>query len=185
MKKITLIRHAKVDINNNEKIDSTTLDTWVNTYDTAPIISDNLPTKETIALAQEADIVISSTLQRAIDSAKVLGVEVSEKNALFNEAAIPAINIPYLKFKPKTWLVILRLLLVFGLGKKDISLKASKNQAKQASDRLEALSKTENHVVLVGHGGMNWLIGKALQKNGWTREGKAEHGNWAATVFIK
>ena len=185
MKQIILIRHAKVDIDNTKKIDSQALQTWVNAYDTAPIESESLPTEKTIFLAQNADIVVTSTLRRAIDSAKVLGVEAHAKNPLFNEAAIPEIVIPYLKLKPKSWLVILRLMLLFGLGKKETSLKASKLQATQAAKELESLTHKYDKVALVGHGGMNWLIGKVLTQSGWVQEGKSGHDNWATTLFCK
>ena len=185
MKQITLIRHAKVDIDNSKKINSLLLKTWIDAYDTAPIHTESLPSKETVALVQNANVVLTSTLRRAIDSAKVLGVEVDEKNELFNEADIPEVNMPYVKLKPKSWLVILRLMLLFGLGKKDASLKASKKQAMLAVEHLLSLSEEHENIVLVGHGGMNWLIGKALVKKGWELEGKMSHENWGATILKK
>ena len=185
MKQIILIRHAKVDIDNTKKIDSLSLKKWVELYDSAPIVSESLPTEDTITLAQNADVVVTSTLRRAIDSAKVLGVEVHTQNALFNEAAIPEIVIPYLKLKPKSWLVILRLMLLLGLGKKETSLKASKVQAEKAAMQLETLIKEHDKVALVGHGGMNWLIGKALVQSGWVQEGKSGHNNWGTSLFCK
>ena len=183
MKKIILIRHAKVDIDNSKKVDSLALKKWVEQYDHAPILKESLPTGETITLVQNADVVLTSALSRAIDSAKVLGVEVSEENSLFNEAAVPNISVPYLKLRPKTWLVILRLMLFIGLGKKETSFKASKTQAKNAVLHLETLTKVHSIIALVGHGGMNWLIGKALAQRGWIQEGKSGHGNWGVTVF--
>ena len=183
MKQILLIRHAKVDIDNTKKIDVQSLKNWVESYDTAPIVADSLPPEQTVTLAKKADVMVTSTLRRAIDSAKVLGVEVHMQNVLFNEAAIPEIVIPYLKLKPKSWLVILRLMLLLGLGKKETSLKASKEQAKKAAIELETLAKEHNKVVLVGHGGMNWLIGKVLIKKGWKIENKVSHENWGVTIL--
>lgn len=181
MKQITLIRHAKVDSDNSKKIDSLSLKTWVKDYNSVPIHPESLPSKETIALVQSADVILTSTLRRAIDSASVLEVDVYEQNKLFNEAAIPVLNIPFLKLKPKSWLVLLRMMLLFGLGKKDTSLKASKRQAKEAAKKL--LGFPHNHVVLVGHGGMNWLIGKELVSEGWVLDGKVSHENWGVSVF--
>jgi len=185
MKQIILIRHAKVEIDNTIKIDAQALKKWVERYDRAPIEADSLPPEQTITLAKEADVVVSSTLRRAIDSAHLLGVKIEEHNALFNEAGIPEINIPWLKLKAKTWLVVLRLMLLFGLGKKDVSLKALKKQATFAAERLLLFSQEHDNVVLVGHGGMNWLIGQALMKKGWKPEGKAEHKNWGVSVLKK
>lgn len=185
MKQITLIRHAKVNIDNAKKINAYALQKWVKEYDVAPIHNKSLPSDATITLAKSADVVLTSSLKRAIDSASVLGLEVHEKNELFNEAAIPEVSIPYLKLKPKVWLVILRVLLILGLGKKNNSLKASKAQAKQAAQRLIAMSKEYKHVVLIGHGGMNWLMAKALLKEGWVLEGKGSYENWGVSVFRK
>ncbi len=183
MKQIILIRHAKVDIDNSKKIDSVSLKNWVETYDTANIHADSLPSEETIAMSKNADVVLTSLLKRAIDSAQVLDVAVYENNAIFNEALIPEVKIPFFKLKPKTWLVILRVLLLFGVGKKDASLQASKQQAKDASKRLLELTNEHDSVVLVGHGGMNWLIRKEFLKEGWSLEPNTSNKNWGMTVL--
>ena len=183
MKQIILIRHAKVDIDNSQKMGSLELSHWVDTYDIAPIDTNSLPSEQTKVLVQSADVVLTSTLRRAIDSAGVLDAEVHEKNSFFNEAGIPEVKFPFIKLKPKSWLVILRVLLLLGLGKKDTSLKASKAQAEMAAKRLLALSLEHDNVALIGHGGMNWLIRKVLMKEGWVLEGKPSNANWGVTVL--
>jgi len=183
MKQITLIRHAKVDMDNTQKMDAASLKNWVKAYDMANIHTDSFPTQETITVAKSADIILTSSLRRTVESAKVLGVDIYESIAVFNEAKIPDVNIPFVKFKPKTWLVILRVLLLFGLGKKDASLCVSKQQAKDASKRLLELSSKHDSVVLVGHGGMNWLLRKELMKEGWCLEPKPSNKNWGVTTL--
>ena len=183
MKQIILIRHAKVDIDNSQKIASTLLKNWVEAYDMADICSESKPTQVSIDVVNSADVVITSSLRRAIDSAKVLGADIYESNAIFNEALIPDVHIPFVKFKPKKWLVILRVLAFFGMGTKDTLLKASKLQAKEASLRLLELADEHESIVLVGHGGMNWLIHKVLMKEGWTLESNASNANWGVTVL--
>jgi broad specificity phosphatase PhoE len=183
MKQIILIRHAKVDIDHSEKINADSLKIWVELYDTANIVTDSLPAQETINVAKSADVLVTSSLRRTIDSAKVLGVDIYESNAVFNEALISEVNIPFLKLKPKSWLALLRVLFLLGLGKKDASLKASKLQAKKAIERLLELSDGHESVVLVGHGGMNWFIRKALMKEGWSLDPKVSSKNWGMTVL--
>ena len=185
MKQILLIRHGKVDIDDTLKLDAQRLKKWVEMYDKAPIASDSLPEDKTVMAAKDADVVVTSTLRRTIDSAALLGVEIKYKSMLFNEVSIPEVNLPWLKLKAKTWLVLLRLMMLFGFGKKDTSLKISKLKAKKAAAYLNRLSKADEKVALVGHGGMNWLIGKALVKKGWKLEGKVSHENWAVTVLQK
>lgn len=183
MKQIILLRHAKVEIDNSETIASVSLKKWVEVYDAAEIDANSKPSPSVHDMVQNADLLVTSTLRRAIDSATLLDRAIDESNALFNEAKVPEANIPFFKLKPKTWLGILRLLLLLGLGKKDTSLKASKKQAKEASLRLLKLSEKYDSVVVVGHGGMNWLIRKMLMKKGWVSEGKGSHENWGVTVL--
>jgi len=183
MKQIIFIRHAKVDSENSKKIDAVSLKHWVDQYDNAAICADSLATQETKDVVSQADIILTSTLQRTIDTAKVLGTAIYESNALFNEVAIPNITIPFFKFKPKSWLVIIRVLSLLGFGKAGASLKASKLQANEGSKRLMELSKEHDTVVLVGHGGMNWLLRKVLVKEGWTLEADPSSKNWGMTVL--
>ena len=183
MKQIILIRHAKVDIDHSQAIDASSLKNWVDGYDVAAIHFDSKPTQNTRAITGGVGVLVTSSLKRTIDSAKVLDVDIYESSAIFNEAQIPNVNIPFLKLKPKTWLVVLRVLLLFGLGKKDASLKASKLQAEEAAERLLELSSEFESVVLVGHGGMNWLIRKILFKKGWSIIGKPSNKNWGMTTL--
>lgn len=185
MKQIILIRHAKVDIENTTKIVASALKEWVEMYDVAEIHPDSNPSQETIDMVQHADLVVTSTLKRAINSVKVLGVDIYEQNTVFNEAKIPDIGIPLLKFKPKRWLAIFRVLSLFGLGKKGTSLKASKQQAKEASQRLLELAEKHESIILVGHGGMNWLLRKELLRQGWKLESNPSNKNWGMTVLRK
>ncbi len=182
-KQIILIRHAKVDIENSKKIDAVSLQNWVEQYDSSEIYADSLPTQNTTEVVNQADILVTSTLQRTIDSAKILGRDIYESNALFNEADIPDITIPFFKFRPKSWLVIVRVLSLLGFGKAGVSLKASKLQAKEGSQRLLELSKEHDSVVLVGHGGMNWLLRKALVEDGWILQADPSSKNWGVTVL--
>lgn len=178
MKTITLIRHARVDIDAKEKINAKELKNWVEQYNSAPIAADSKPSEGCILRAQKADVVATSALRRAIDSAHTLGLKIDFKSSLFNEADIPEINAPWLKLKAKTWLVVLRLMLFMRLGKKEVSLSESKKQAILAAKYLVELSDKYDNIVVVGHGGMNWLITKALIKEGWSQKGKASYKNW-------
>ncbi len=110
-----------------------------------------------------------------------MGIVHHEKNTLFNEAGIPDAHIPFFKLPPKKWLIILRILMLLGQGKKDLSLKASKLQAKEAAEYLLTLSEEHQSIVVIGHGGMNWLIQKVLQKKGWKLASKPSHKHFGVT----
>ena len=183
MKKITLIRHAKVKMDNKTKIDATALPQWIYDYDHASLDEESLAPQETIEAVKNVDFILSSKLQRTIDTAYLLGLEIDEKNELFNEASVPAISIPFLKFRPVTWLTIIRIFLMFELTRKRSRIQESRNDAKKASEHLFTLASKYDNIVVVGHGAKNWLIRKELLKKGWRLEGKPSNKNWGVTVL--
>ena len=77
--------------------------------------------------------------------------------------------------------MVLRILMLLGQGKKDVSLQASKCQARDGASYLRTLSLENEVVVVIGHGGMNWLIQKVLQQEGWQLRSKPSHSYFGAT----
>ncbi len=183
IKKITLIRHAKVKMDNKTKIDATALPQWIYDYDHASLDEESLAPKETIEAVENADFVLTSKLQRTIDTAYLLGLEINEQNELFDEATVPTINIPFLKFRPVTWLTLIRIFLLFELTKKRSRIKESRDDAKKATEHLVTLTSKYDNIVVVGHAGKNWLIRKELLKMGWRLEVKSSNRNWGVTVL--
>lgn len=182
-KTIILLRHGKVDIDTKTKIDSLAMQAWVKEYDKSPLAQDSLPTQQSMDYIHSADYIFSSELKRALESAKVLGVEVNECNALFNEADIPTAKIPFFKFRPKMWLIILRLLLLFKIGRTNSSFKASKKRALEATDYLVTQTQAYEKVALIGHGGLNWLIAQELKQRGWKALVSPSNKNWGLRVY--
>lgn len=182
---ITLIRHAKVLIENKRKIPASQMKAWVEEYNHAPI-DKMLPSKEIISLIKNADIVLASSLSRTNDSLDVIGINPQEKNSLFDELDLPTAEGTFLKLHTKTWLVILRLMMLLGFGKNSLVFKESKNRAKKASEYLVALANTHESVTLIGHGGMNWLMGRVLEKTGWICvEDVKSAKNWGYKIYTK
>ena len=183
MKKITLIRHAKVKMDNKTKIDATQLPQWIYDYDHSPLDEESLAPQKTIEVVKNADFVLTSRLKRTLATAYLLGLEIDERNELFNEATVPAINIPFFRFRPFTWLNIIRIVLLFELTKKRSRIQESRDDAKKASEYLVKLSSKYDNIVVVGHGAKNWLIRKELLKVGWKLEGKPSNKNWGVTIL--
>ncbi|WP_329955882.1 histidine phosphatase family protein [Calidifontibacillus erzurumensis] len=135
-----------------------------------------------------ANIVFTSDLKRAIDSAKFLKPSVKIiSNPIFRETEIP---IPFsklllgLKLHSSIWAVILRFLWFCGYSNGCESLKDAKRRAEKASKFLAANANEHKNVVLVGHGFFNMLIGKELKKMGWKGKKKVNTTHWHATIFF-
>jgi len=173
MREIIFVRHALVDANGSDKIAAKDLKPWVEQYDVAPLHGESKPSEEVYKMVNSADFLLTSNLVRAINSAKFFEKEIDEKNACFNELAIPDIKIPYFEFKAKTWLIILRLVLFFS-NKQNDEIEKGVNCLLQHSAQYQK-------VVLVGHGGINYYMQKALRKQGWKLKGKASIENWGVT----
>ncbi len=164
--KIILIRHAKVLLGNSEKIPASQMKAWVEAYNQAPIET-TVPSEAVTRQIEQSSIVVASSLSRTADSLALIGVEPTEKNNLFNEIDLPETKGTRLKLSAKMWLVILRLMMLLGFGKNSKVYIEAKQRAKKASEYLIALANKHENVALMGHGGMNWLIGKELKKLGW------------------
>ena len=181
--KIILIRHAKVIIDSTKKITASEMNTWVEAYNHAPI-DRRLPCNEVIELIKGADVVLASSLSRTSDSLAVIDVESTEKNSLFDEIALPEANGTWLKLSSKTWLVLLRLMMLAGFGKKSKVYTEAKQRATRASEYLIALANKHESVALMGHGGMHRLVSKELERLGWKciKQG-ARSKNWGYKVY--
>ncbi len=101
MKKITLIRHAKVLIDKEQKLYASQMHIWVEKYNASPIET-TPPSNKVIAHIKNADIVYVSSLPRTADSLKVVGITPDEKNALFDELSLPKTEGEFMKLKPNS-----------------------------------------------------------------------------------
>jgi len=181
--KIILIRHARVLIEDSAKISASQMQTWVDSYNVSPIDT-ALPKSEVVTLIKDADVVIVSSLSRTRDSLKVIDIVPMEQNSLFDELDLPKTKGEFLKLRPRFWLIMLRIMMLLGIGKHNHTFKDAKQRAKEASEYLAKLSKKHDTIALMGHGGMNWLIGKKLDSCGWSCVQKSDgNKNWSYKVY--
>jgi len=180
---ITLIRHAKVLAKEDTRLYASEMPRWVEHYNIASI-DETLPQSAVIQHIKRANVVVETSLSRTHDSLALLGVEANVRDSVFDEAEVPSGKIPYIKLYPRQWLVVLRLMMLVGMGKGSSSLKASKSRAVKATNELIALAQSKESVALMGHGGMNWLIAKVLEKEGWSCVEDAHSSkNWGYKVY--
>jgi len=179
---ITLIRHAPVMTDWDTRLSASQLREWIVRYDTLPI--DTTPPDPSVyAIVREADWVIASSLSRTADSLAVLDIVADEKNALFDEAPISSGRGRWLRLRPMSWLSYYRLLWMAGLLRGDASFSAVRRRAREAAELLIERAQMHGDVVLMGHGGMNHLIGSILRQKGWSVSQKGGTKNWALRCF--
>lgn len=183
MKKIILLRHGEVDIKNYKNISANQFGKWIIEYNNSNIKPTFSSRDEINDLLNKTDILICSNLKRSVQSIEIFDKTPFETNDIFNEAQLPFANWTILKLNPKIWLAIFRLLWLFGYSRNSESFQETKKRAKIATKKLIELSHHNETIILIGHGIMNKLIQKELNKHQWIESKKLENKNWCYGVF--
>ncbi len=179
---ITLLRHGKPEFELAGNVRACDLSGIAKSYDLSGILGS--PPKEAIGLAQDHNIVVCSDLLRSLQSAEALGVtNVHSADSIFRETSIPHFNKGSITLPIGAWVLILRIMWLFGFSKNGESFSAAKEQAKVAAQRLIQLAKQFERVLLVGHGFINHFIAKELLSNNWLGPSRLGSKYWEYGVY--
>jgi broad specificity phosphatase PhoE len=183
---ISLIRHGKSKLIENNKITGLEFKNWVEKYDHSGVFEESTYPQKTLRKMATTNLVITSDLKRSADSANLLNPKTKViSDALFRETELPihSTGLFGIKFNPTIWTVILRLLWFSGYSNKCESLSHAKCRAIKASEQLIDYANEYNTVVLVGHGIFNMLIAKELKRKGWKGERTTGAKHWNCTTY--
>ncbi len=159
---------------------------WLKKYNASGIRQERRPPEELLNLIEDFDVVMSSDLKRALDSAHMLaGSKVIMKNRVFREFELPESKKNYPRFTPEIWSLIFRILWFFGYSNKSENFSDAKKRIKLSADKLEDLAIKHSDIILVGHGLMNRFIGMELKKQGWRKKRSGGKGYWNYCEFTK
>lgn len=113
--------------------------------------------------------IVCSDLERSIQSAQKLELDkIHLVDQLFKEADIPYFELNLFKLPVTVWMIVFRIMWLFGFDKNGESFQSAKIRAKQAAIKLIALAEEKQKVLLIGHGLFNRLIAKQLRIHNWT-----------------
>ena len=128
--------------------------------------------------------VICSDLIRSAESAKELGLNnIHLFDALFKEAGLPHFENNFIILPVVGWVILLRVLWLLGFKKNGESFLQAKERSKRAAEKLVELAELNEKIIVIGHGLMNRLIGKQLQKSGWHVSKRVGKGYWEHTSY--
>ncbi len=180
---IVLARHGRPNLRHWTWITPRQMKEWIQIYNRAEIFSAEIPS-DTLRQARVSGVIVSSTLPRCVESAQALGVEKSLLiEEVFCEADLPYghWNIP--KLPLFVWGVLFRLAWFCGYSSNAESVSQAEERAFSAAKRLEALSRENGSVFLVGHGIMTMLIAKQLLAMGWSGPNRPANKYWQFSVY--
>lgn len=180
---ITLARHGKPDLHLDSWVAPMEMEDWLRHYDQAGVAPGTVPAT-TLAQAQAAHLVASSTLPRSVQSAQRLapGREVL-CDELFCEAELPCPHWHCPRLPPLAWSAMFRLAWFYGVSSHAEPLPQTRWRAHQAALRLIQLARENDSVLLVGHGLMTLLIARELLVLGWSGPKRPTGGYWQCSVY--
>jgi broad specificity phosphatase PhoE len=182
--RIITARHGRPNLARDVKICARDYGDWWARYDQSGLHPDERPPQSLIDLAARTSTVLSSTLPRAIDTAREVtrGGREIPADPIYVEAPLPPPPAPsWLKLSPGQWGVVSRTMWVLGFAPTGVEKHAA------AWERVEEIvSRLEDHarqgdVLLCAHGYINWMIDRSLRSSGWRlveREGGNRYWSW-------
>ena len=181
---IVLLRHGKPALINKKWITSSALSQWIDDYNAASLCHSSAPGEETLEHAIRAQVIVSSSLKRSIDSAKALAPEkLIRSDQLFKEAELPFAKLGAIPLPPTVWLTVYRLLWFCGYSANAESYSETKKRSEIAARELMQLAGSYRQVLFVGHGIFNRLLGKELSRTGWSCQARSGSGYWGVIVY--
>lgn len=183
---IILVRHGKPALSRKVRLTGPGFRSWWQRYDAGGIRAGQVPPKKVVKWAREADVVLSSPLPRAVQSAELAAGRAPD--ALLPglvEAALPSPNLGPLTFRPKTWGTIARVLWFVGYSDGMESHTEARARAEAMCDTLADYARDGKTVYVQGHGWFNRMLKGSLMKRGWRLKSQNGDLHWSRRRLVR
>ena len=184
--RIITARHGRPNMPRDVIINARDYADWWAQYDESGLAPGEAPPQALIDIASQAKTVLSSTLPRAIETARMATLARRDvpADALFVEAPLPAPPFPdFIKMRPGQWGVVSRTLWIVGFAPDGVENHwQCWDRVAHIADHLAKIAE-EGDVLLCAHGYLNWMIDRRLRKVGWHRAdhvGSNHYWSWRA-----
>jgi broad specificity phosphatase PhoE len=173
---IVLARHGEPALTRKTRLSAADYVAWWALYEETGLVADQAAPEALIAFAQRADVIVSSTRRRSIETAAIVaaGREV-EADPHLVEAPLPPPHWPrWIRLRPRIWGVVARFWWWF-FDHHDGHETRGQAQARadRTAERLIAQAEAGENVLVIAHGFFNTMVGLSLQRRGWSlMEGK-------------
>lgn len=183
---IILVRHGKPALSRKTFLTGAEFRDWWRRYDEGGLAPEQKIPKRVKHSARNADLVVSSPLRRAVESAALAANrEPDELWSELVEAALPSPHLGPLKFRSKTWGTIARVIWAIGYSDGMESRPEARARAEAACDKLEDAAKGGKMVYVQGHGWFNRMIKGSLMKRGWKLKSQNGDLHWSRRRLVR
>ncbi len=182
--RIILIRHGQPHIALAPRTSHRGFAGYIDDYEAAGLDPVSLPPEELRDLVKELDTVFTSGRARSHESAARLAPHAELiADPLFVEAPLAPPPVPLLKMRVPKWAVVSRILWHAGFHPEIETPRAARARARAACDILTARARAKGSAALVAHGYFNWMIGRELQRRGFSRTGSHHARYWNTVTY--
>ena len=184
--RIITARHGRPNLARDVWISAREYGEWWAAYDRSGLHPDEAPPPALVRIAEGAEAIYSSTLPRAVETARHL-LAASDRSApadiLYVEAPLPPPPLPLLRLRPGQWGVVSRIFWIAGYAPGEMENHAAAWRRVDEIIRRLGAAAEQGDVVLCAHGYLNWMIDRRLTRSGWSRVehvGANRYWSWRA-----
>lgn len=182
---IVLARHGKPKGDRKIRVTWREYIEWWSQYDRNGLMDGQNPPAGLVALAAEADVILSSTLLRAVETAQAVAAgKPVTPDPIFIEAPLPPPPIPGRR-KPRRWGVYARVSWWLGRSVGGETRAQAEARAEAAAAALQARALRGENVLLCAHGWFNRMMRPVLLAWGWRCVYDGGDKYWAYRKYIR
>lgn len=182
--RIITARHGRPDLSRDMTISARDYGDWWARYDESGLAPEERPPQSLVKLAQGAETVLSSTLPRAIETARFAtgGAREVPADPIYVEAPLPPPPAPdFIRLRPGQWGVVSRVFWFLGYAPGGVENHVETwGRVRAVAERLVGHAESGD-VLLCAHGYLNWMIDQRLRRIGWScveRDGGNHFWSW-------
>ncbi|MBI1250664.1 MAG: histidine phosphatase family protein [Alphaproteobacteria bacterium] len=182
---ITIARHGRPAADRSVRLDWREFIEWWSAYDQSGLTPGQAPPAALVERAQAAAVLFSSTLPRAMETARA----VAEGRAvlhdpIFVEAPMPPPPWPG-RLSPRAWGVLARCAWWLGRAAGQETRTEAEQRAEAAVATLTARALRGDNVLLLAHGWFNRMMRPVLRAQGWRCIADQGDTYWSFRVYVK
>lgn len=183
---IILVRHGKPALSRKVRLSWREYRDWWIRYDEGGIKPGQTPPKKVVKWAQDADIILSSPLRRAVESVELAAGRAPDMTLPgLVEAALPSPPLGPLKLRPKSWGTVARILWYVGYSDGMESHTEARARADAVCVQLEDCASDGRTVYVSGHGWFNRMIKGSLMARGWRCKSQNGDLHWSRRRMVR
>lgn len=182
--RIVLARHGEPSLDRRVKITARSYHDWWQRYQESGLKDGETPPPVLIDLARSSEILLSSTLRRSRETAAAIADgRFVLADEVFVEAPLPAPPVPLIRFTPRTWGGVSRIVWWLGYAAGGESRREAEVRAERAADYLIDHAASGANVLLCAHGWFNRMAGRVLRDRRWRRTYDGGDHYWAHRTY--